>query len=566
MKNNQLARQCVQIVLKVFGVLALVIAAMMILQYVNLLQFNPESSEVIPELKERLAREGDNAELQEMVRGLDLLLRRSWFVAQEQLRMGGTILFSLLGVILLGLIYLALTGEKQAAREQRSDDEKYGAVLRVIISCIGGLLCVGALFIAYKGNIHDTVAQKDGASSSEQGAEAPKEKVYASKEEWLKNWPQFRGPLQDNTLSDITLFTDWDVEEEKNIVWKLEVPLPGFSSPIKWGEQIFVSAGDDKERKVFCYEASTGKLLWEHLVTGIPGSPAEAPEVTEDTGYAASTPACDGERVFAVFATGDLVALDKEGNRIWAMNLGVPKNPYGFASSLVTTTHHLFVQYDNEEKHELYLFDSASGEVIWKKTRDVTISWSTPLIINDEVIVLATSTTMEAYDLKTGKELWMHENMAGEVAVAPIFHEGKVFMANDNATAVCLDYKSGEVLWENSDFDLPDVSTPIAFDGLLLLCTSGGVIEGIDMDTGELLWEQELEYGFYNSPLRVGKQVVIFDMEGTGYVFEASKEGYTEIEIKKLNEMVVAVPIAEENKLWIRGRDHFYHFAKKGEE
>ncbi len=564
MKPQPLYRQCIQIALKVVGVSAIVMAIIMILQYINLQQFNPESSELLPQLKERLSANSQDAELQQMVRELDLLARRSWFVTQEQLLRGSYLLFALLGILLAGGIYLNLTAEKEADKASRSEDEAQSQPMRYAIAGFVVALCGTALVLAHfsdmeAGSSGATVAASDAAAQAEATPSAPL--VYASPEALLSQWTQFRGPRQDATLADAQLFTDWDVQAGKNVKWKVEIPLSGFSSPIKWDNQLFLTAGDKKERKIYSYDATTGALLWEHSATDIPNSPAEAPKVTEDTGYAASTPATDGVRVFAAFATGDIVAVDMQGKRVWAKNLGVPHNPYGYASSMVATEKYLLVQYDNEEKQELYLFDSATGKQLWKKTREATISWSTPIIVDQSIIVLATSTTMEGYELATGKQLWKHENMAGEIAVAPFYAAGKVFMANDNAIAVALDPKTGEIAWESTDFDLPDVSTPLVTDGVLVLCTSGGVIEGVDTETGELLWEQELEYGFYNSPLKVGKNIIVFDMEGVGYVFEASKEGFKEVGRVNMHEMIVSMPVAEDNKLWIRGRNHLYYFA-----
>ncbi len=570
-QSSQLSRECVQIALKVFGVLALVIAVIMILQYVNIMKFNPESSQVIPELKQQLLVDKDNAELQNYVRELDLLARRSWFVAQEQLRLGGYILAGLVALLLLGVLYLNLTAAKKTDLQECTGEERAASMLRYALSVVGLIFCGGAVAISQM-NPQEEVATATAPEEAEPIVAPEEAKVaeiaYATAEDFAKNWTQFRGSQHNSHAQAQTLFTDWSVEEEKNILWTVDVPLCGFSSPIKWGNQLFITGGDKTNRKIFSYNAADGTLLWEHDASGIEGSPAEAPKVTDDTGYAASTPATDGVRIFAAFATGDLVAVDMQGNRIWAKHLGELKNPYGYASSMVTTTNTLFVQYDNEEEQIIYLFDSATGEEIWKKKRDVTTSWSTPVLVDDEAVVLVTSSTVEAYDLKTGDVLWSHEIMSGEVAVAPVYVDGKIIVANDNATAACIDMKSGEIIWESTDFDLPDVSTPVAYEGMLILCTSGGIIEGVDLESGELLWEQELDYGFYNSILVVGKQMIVFDMEGTAHIFTATNDGYEAIETKSMGELVVAMPIAEENTLWVRSKNQLYCFGikKEGEQ
>ncbi len=554
---TQLCRECVQIALKVFGVLALVIAIIMMLQYVNIMKFNPESSQQIPQLKQALLADKDNAELQNYVRELDLFARSSWFIAQEQLRMGGLILASLVGVLLLGVLYLNVTAPKKTDLQELTGEERAAAKLRYVLGAIALCLCGGAVAVSQMETPVAPVASKDAPAEEVEAAPVAAPAVTVTAEEFAANWTQFRGSAHDSRALDDTLFTDWDVEEDKNVLWKTEVPLSGFSSPIKWGNQIFVTGGDKSNRKIFCYDATVGTLLWEHDASGIEGSPATAPKVTDDTGYAASTPATDGQRVFAAFATGDLVAVDLQGNRVWAKHLGELKNPYGYASSMVSTPTQVLVQYDNEEEQILYLFDSATGEELWKVKREVSTSWSTPIIV-DGIIALVTSSTVEAYELATGKELWTQEIMGGEVAVAPVYVDGKVIVANDNATAACLDMKTGEIIWESCDFDLPDVSTPVVYEGMLILCTSGGIIEGVDLETGELLWEEELDYGFYNSILLVGKQMINFDMEGTAYIFTATKDGFEAIETKSMGELVVAMPIAQDGKLWVRSKTQLY--------
>ena len=167
------------------------------------------------------------------------------------------------------------------------------------------------------------------------------------------NWARFRGPNGSGISSDTKIPLTWS--ESENLKWKLDLPGPGSSSPIVWGDRLFFSGGDEEGLEVFCYDANTGDLRWQKTVE----TKAEFPEVSEDTGYAAPTMATDGQRVFAIFATGDLAAFDLDGNVVWQKNLGVPKNPYGMGSSLLSDGVRLFVQYDHEDAQKVIAFDGA---------------------------------------------------------------------------------------------------------------------------------------------------------------------------------------------------------------
>ena len=138
---------------------------------------------------------------------------------------------------------------------------------------------------------------------------------------------------------------DWDGPSGKNIVWKSPVPLPGNSSPMVVAGRIFFTGADENQRQVFCYEAKTGKLLWQRDVPSTPES-RKPVKLNDDTGYAACTMASDGRYVAAIFANGDLAAYDLDGKLAWSQSLGIPDNPYGHAASLSIYKNLLLVPLD----------------------------------------------------------------------------------------------------------------------------------------------------------------------------------------------------------------------------
>ena len=184
-----------------------------------------------------------------------------------------------------------------------------------------------------------------------QAAEAAKPPLpLASTDEMRSQWPRFRGPGGLGVSSHKDVPVEWDGASGKGILWKTEIPLPGYSSPIVWKDRIFLSGADKDRCEVYCLDALAGAILWRKPISKVGDSPAAVPTVFSDDnsrgGYAASTMATDGRLIYAMFATGAVAAFSFEGNLAWARNLGAPANAYGHAASLLTHGPLLIVQLD----------------------------------------------------------------------------------------------------------------------------------------------------------------------------------------------------------------------------
>ena len=162
----------------------------------------------------------------------------------------------------------------------------------------------------------------------------------------------FRGNNSSGLSSARGIPTKWDLASGENIEWKSDIPKHGYNSPVVNGGKVFITGADEQARELYCYDLFSGELLWTLAAANIPGSPAQMPKTTDDTGLAASTVATNGKYVCAVFGSGDLICADMDGNRVWAKNLGVPENHYGYASSLLAFGNSLIVQYDNGNRSE----------------------------------------------------------------------------------------------------------------------------------------------------------------------------------------------------------------------
>jgi outer membrane protein assembly factor BamB len=386
-------------------------------------------------------------------------------------------------------------------------------------------------------------------------------------DEIARHWTAFRGQNNDGRSMVHRPVIGWSSDSGRGIKWRAEVPLPGFSSPIVWKDRVFLTGGDESRRAIFAYDTNSGKLAWTHEITDIPGSPTTPPKVSRDTGFAASTPATNGHLVFAIFATGDLVAVNYDGKRVWAKNPGVPHNMYGYCSSLLVIGERLLVQYDNEDRQVLFCLEASSGEIIWHKQRESMISWSSPMacaVGGKDLIIVLTCTEAAAFDLETGEQKWVEKIMSGEVAPSATYKDGTVFLANENAVAAALEAGTGRVLWKNGNAVLPDVSSPVACEDMLFLFTAAATIGCLDAATGKTLWEEDVKQGFYSSPLVLTDRIIAFDMKGNLLVVKPDRSRLIIEHQEALGEKVLTTPALVGNRMWARGERHLYCLESPG--
>ena len=309
---------------------------------------------------------------------------------------------------------------------------------------------------------------------------------------------------------------------------------------------------------LFCFT----EQLWSMQATNIPGSPATPPAVTEDTGLASSSVATDGKHVCAIFATGDLLCADMTGKRVWAKNLGVPDNHYGFVSSLLIYGSTLYVQYDNNKDPQLFALDVATGNTRWVKKRTGKICWSSPIIayVNQKPqLVLMGNPQMTAYDPTSGEQLWQVDCMGGEVCSCPASADGVIYGANEYAKLVAINGTDGQVLWESTEY-LPEVSSPVATKNHLYLATSYGVLAAYDAKSGALVKEHELNEEFYSSPMIVEGKLYLFSNSGKLFVF-STDEHFSLISSFETVERTLATPAFTDGKIVVRTEESIYCVA-----
>jgi outer membrane protein assembly factor BamB len=303
---------------------------------------------------------------------------------------------------------------------------------------------------------------------------------------WAKagEWPQFRGPANAGVSETAKLPGRWSAEE--NIAWKVEVPGYGWSSPIVWGDKVFVSTAiSDKQKKpaagmggfpggprggpgpggdgpqpggfppagggpppggfpgrfpepklpdavyrweVHCLDRATGKTLWKQVAAE--QKPAIA--IHASNTYASETPVTDGERVYAYFGMTGVFCYDFAGNLVWKKDLGAYKMQMGFGTGASPTLEgdRLYIQCDNEEKSFLVALDKKTGEELWRANRDEKSSWSTPFIWKAKdrtMLVCCGSNKVQAYDPENGKVIW-ELGVKGQFNATPVADDERLYL------------------------------------------------------------------------------------------------------------------------------------------
>lgn len=533
-----------------------ILSVLMIANYLQTKSNDPLNSQVITQLISNLQDNPEDSVLKEQIRALDLLARKAYFTYQWQIRTGGYLLFAFVLLLLLAFKFLSslqprLPNLDEGLRSEEGWENKLLSRKYILFGGLGVFMLALILGIVSQSELKNIGLVKRGGSQASD---------FASIEEMKKNWPGFRGPEGNGVAVDADYPTDWDGSSGENILWKTPISHPGYNSPIIWGKKIFLSGADRDTQIVYCFDADSGDLLWQTELNDIPGSPERRPSVGDDTGFAAPTMTTDGERVFALFATGDIACLDLEGKRIWAKNLGVPDNHYGHSSSLITYQDLLIVPFDQNTGGRLLALRTRSGDVVYDQLRDVEISWASPILVDtgDRIeLILNSNPFVMSHDPRTGEELWRVKCMLGEVAPSPVYADGMVFAVNDYARLVGIKLQgTPEVVWEYID-DLSEVASPLATKEFVFMAASFGTISCFDSKSGERYWFHDFDEGFYSSPILVGDKVYCMDMSGVLYIFKAQKE-FELISRNELGEWAMTIPAFMHNRIYIRGKKHLF--------
>lgn len=390
------------------------------------------------------------------------------------------------------------------------------------------------------------------------------------------NWSCFRGPGGNGISPFADVPTEWDEDKMQNILWKSPVKLAGFSSPVVWGNKIFLSGATKEERAVLCYDADSGQLLWTGTYTSAPDAPQEYPvwEERGDEMHAVCTPAASEHGVFALFANGELAAFTHDGKLKWSKLVGdSSENMYGLGSSILTYKDKVIVPLDGETGY-FYALKADDGKLVWKRKRP-DITWASPILLpassGREQIIMSGDPMLSGWDPETGKMLWHAELLSGDVAPSPIYHQKKIIsvLGDTGMYAVKPDGTGNvtktHVAWSNEGDELdgtfPNTTSPLGL-GDQIYTFEGNYFVCVDAKTGKKVFEKELEKeANYASPVAVGDKILLFSGKET-LVVQAGK-AFKLLNKCTLNEGVDSCPAFMKGRIILRGTSHLYCIGKK---
>ena len=412
-----------------------------------------------------------------------------------------------------------------------------------------------------------------------------------------EDWPQWRGP-SGNAISDESgLPVHWSATD--HIAWKASLDGLGASSPIIWGDRIFVTsqkgrvpvqpgenprlARDDGELAtrenpmggrtpqhdsggevllvVEAFRLSDGKRLWEYSAQAT----GEFPRLHENHNLATPTPVTDGKVVYAWFGTGQLFALDYEGHPVWTRHLGTAYAPFdvswGHGGSPVLYKNALILLCDHGHHSYLLALDKAKGTELWKVARGDALSHSTPLVIHgptEDELLVNSSERVDAYDPSDGKLLWYTGSPRQTPIPSPVFHDGVIYLVRGYRNSDFLaiqpggrgDISSSHVLW-HAPSGASYVPSVLYYKGLLYVTNEVGIVTCADAETGKTVWRKRIGGIFYASPAAGDGKIYWSSETGETYVFSAGREGEL-LSKNDLGERIIASPAISKGNLLLR--------------
>jgi outer membrane protein assembly factor BamB len=339
------------------------------------------------------------------------------------------------------------------------------------------------------------------------------------------NWPRWRGPGQDGHTADAKLPVKWSAGD---VVWKTPLPGIGQSSPIIWGERIFLTAALDggRERLVFSGDRATGKILWQQSAW------KGEPEPTHDmNGWASASCVTDGEVVVAFFGRGGIHAYQVDGKHLWSRDLGRFEGPWGTAACPIIVDGMVVQNCDADTDAQLIALDKRTGKDVWRTDRRDYRGWSTPIVIDTgkrRELVLNGHQGVQAYDPVTGHELWFCKSVQGrgEPTVTPIgdllcvvngLPGGEIYAVRPGGAG---DVTGTHMPWHTPRRGARDCPSPIAVGKYVLVCDMSGLATCYDATDGREYWKQRLTGKISGSPIAAGGLVYLLNEAGRTFVVE----------------------------------------------
>ena len=395
-------------------------------------------------------------------------------------------------------------------------------------------------------------------------------------------WGHWRGPTGNSVALEGHPPTEWSTT--KNVKWKVEVPGRGSSSPVVWGQQVFITTAvpvDGNARRgkldfdLLCFDRSNGKLIWKK--TAVTAQPHEGTH--ETNGFASASPCTDGTHVYAHFGSQGIYCYSMDGQLIWKRDdLGKMKirNSFGEGSSPTIAGEKMLVPWDHEGASALMALDKLTGKTIWKTSRDESTNWATPLVVDNagkKQVVTNGQKFARGYDLETGKELWRCGGQTERPVASPVAENGLVFVGSGHKGSFLGAFRlngqgdiqgTKNVAW-TIDRDTPDIGSPLLSSGRIYFHKGKtGLLSCVDAATGKPYYMGSRIPGLdsiYASPVAAGGHVYLTSRNGKTTVIKDSND-LSVVSTNDLEETVDATPAPVDNELFIRGDKHLFCIAQ----
>ena len=424
------------------------------------------------------------------------------------------------------------------------------------------------------------------------------------------SWPSFRGPLASGVADGQHLPDQWNGKTGENILWRTPIPGLAHSSPVVWGNRIFITTavssdpkatfrpglygdGDaSKDRSVhrwliYALDKQTGKPIWYRVAHS--GEPLEKRHIKST--YANATPATDGRIVVAWFGSQGVYAYDVDGRFLWKVDVGrldvgaydVPSVEWGPASSPIIWKDLVIIQCDTQADSFIMALDANTGKTVWKTDRDELPSWGTPTVATTpkgEELVTNASNYIRGYDPRTGKELWRLGRSSKITAPTPIFVDDILVVASGRGPErPIFVVKAGS----RGDLTLPDgktssdsvvwsrtgrgsyMPTPLIYNGILYVLGNSGTFDTYNVKTGEEIYRQRLPAvgsGFSASPVASDGKIYLSNEDGEILVVSAGDK-FTHIATNTMGEMLMATPALSDGVMYVRSSESLFAIGKK---
>ena len=422
-----------------------------------------------------------------------------------------------------------------------------------------------------------------------------------------QNWPSFRGPNASGVAEGTNPPVAWDLEKSQNVLWKTNLPGLSHSSPIVWGNNIFVITAVSSEAKptfkakdrgiglanddvshtwmIFALDKRNGRVIWtEKAYEGVPRAKRHV-KATQ----ANSTPATDGRYVVALFGSEGLACYDIKGKLLWKQDLGVlnpglwddKESSWGHASSPIIYRDLVIVQADGHKQSFIAAFNLKDGKQAWRVERNEITSWTTPTIYQgkDRVELIANGGRyIRGYDPLTGKELWRFADNDTQVKMqAPLIASDFIYITGGYPPGRAMyvfrpgaigdiSLKPGEdknvfLAWTTSKGS-PYTPTPIIYGDLFYVLADNGVLSAYDAKTGENIYQQRLPTSFSASPVAANGKLYLSSEDGDVFVVKAGRQ-YELLSRNTMGQPLMATPALADGMLIIRGENTIYALGER---